>query len=291
VFYYSLPLFGNILRFALRTWYNGIGDTKKIVCLARLDSKGGSCMDNKKPLTLISLNIWGGSVLPQLLKFISDHQNVDIFCLQEVYHNARERISTDDAPVCLNIHERIGDILHNHAAYFKPVVDGIYGLSMFIKKDLLIEKEGHHAIHTNPAYIGRGPTHSRILQWASVQHDNNRYAIVNVHGLWNGKGKNDSPERLVQSHNIRKCIETLETPLVVCGDFNLNPTTQSLALIQDGMQNLITQHNVTSTRSSLYTKPEKFADYILTSKDIGVSKFKVMSDEVSDHLPLFLEFN
>ena len=47
---------------------------------------------------------------------------------------------------------------------------------------------------------------------------------------------------------------------------------------------------VTSTRSHYYTKPEKFADYILVSPDITVVDFNVLPDVISDHLPLVLEF-
>lgn len=57
------------------------------------------------------------------------------------------------------------------------------------------------------------------------------------------------------------------------------------------MHNLISEYNVTSTRSSLYTKEEKFADYTFISKGIAVQGFRVLQDVVSDHLPLLLEFD
>ena len=47
-----------------------------------------------------------------------------------------------------------------------------------------------------------------------------------------------------------------------------------------------------TTRSRHYDKliDFPFADYIFTSPEIIVSEFKVLSDEVSDHLPLLLDF-
>ncbi len=57
------------------------------------------------------------------------------------------------------------------------------------------------------------------------------------------------------------------------------------------MRNLIKEHGITSTRSHHYTKPVKFADYAIVSKDLDVIKFEVLQDPVSDHLPLLLEFN
>ena len=57
------------------------------------------------------------------------------------------------------------------------------------------------------------------------------------------------------------------------------------------MRNLIAEFGITSTRSSLYTKPLRFADYMFVSNGIEVKDFKVLPDEVSDHLALYLEFS
>ena len=72
--------------------------------------------------------------------------------------------------------------------------------------------------------------------------------------------------------------------------FNLKPDTESIQIIENGMNNLITQYDITSTRSNWYTKEERFADYIFTSPEIIIKTFEVLPDVVSDHLPLFLEF-
>ena len=39
-------------------------------------------------MKIISLNIWGGRVHKPLLDFLKNHTEVDVFCLQEVYHEA-----------------------------------------------------------------------------------------------------------------------------------------------------------------------------------------------------------
>jgi endonuclease/exonuclease/phosphatase family metal-dependent hydrolase len=56
------------------------------------------------------------------------------------------------------------------------------------------------------------------------------------------------------------------------------------------MVNLVREHNVQSTRTSFYTKPDKFADYVFVTPDISVRNFKVLPDEVSDHAALYVEF-
>ena len=117
------------------------------------------------------------------------------------------------------------------------------------------------------------------------------YSILNVHGLWSGKGKKDSPERLLQSQRIRHFMDSINTPKILCGDFNLRPDTESMAIIEKGMNNLITSNDIRSTRTRFYTKQEQFADYILTSPEIIVNEFTVLKDEVSDHAPLLIDFN
>ena len=57
-----------------------------------------------------------------------------------------------------------------------------------------------------------------------------------------------------------------------------------------GLRNLVAEFGVTSTRTSLYTGPGRFADYAFVSPGVEVHAFRVLPDEVSDHAPLMLEF-
>lgn len=82
---------------------------------------------------------------------------------------------------------------------------------------------------------------------------------------------------------------------VLCGDFNLLPQTKSIAMLEGRMRNLIKEYNIKTTRSKLNpyhgTPTEQhFADYVFVSEDIKVLDFKVPEAEVSDHLPMILEF-
>lgn len=242
-------------------------------------------------MKLITLNIWGGHVREPLHQFISNHQHIDIFCFQEVYHNAKEMISIENRKVSLNIFSELQTLLSNHTGYFKPVVDGIYGISMFIKNQIAVLDEGDYVIHDNPTYSGRGPTHSRILQWAKCNIDGNLYTIMNVHGLWNGQGKTDTPERIAQSKKIKHFMDNVTDRKILCGDFNLKPNTESLKILAEDMNDLVNAFDIKSTRTSYYPKEEKFADYIFTSPEITVKDFAVLKDEVSDHAPLLVDFD
>jgi endonuclease/exonuclease/phosphatase family metal-dependent hydrolase len=244
----------------------------------------------KKGFKLMSLNIWGGNVLKALTHFISRHQDTDIFCFQEVYSRAKKSISHDpDDSAILDIHEKLSALLPSHRPYFRPVVNGDYGICTFMHKNIQVFDEGEHNIHTAKHYEGLGPAHSRILQWLKVGIQGQEMTIINVHGLWNGQGKGDAPERIAQSNCIKSFTETLHTPLILCGDFNINPDTQSLHILASDMQDLVSLHKIPSTRSDFYKKPNKFADYILLSKDLKAENFQVLQDQVSDHLPLSVQ--
>ena len=242
-------------------------------------------------MKLITLNLWGGHLRNRLLKFIHHNKDIDVFCLQEVYHNAHRKITLDDKELSLNIFSDLQKLLPNHYAIFKPAVENVYGVAMLLHKNIDILSEGEINIHQKQHNPGIGENHSRNLQWVECEFNKQIYSILNVHGLWNGRGKNDTADRINQSYRIRHFMDTINTPKILCGDFNLRPDTKSMNILEKGMNNLITINKIRSTRTSYYTKQEKFADYILTSPEIQINQFSVMKDEVSDHSPLYLDFS
>lgn len=242
-------------------------------------------------MKLITLNLWGGHLRNPLLKFFHHHRNIDIFCLQEVYHNANRKINEEDRELSLNIFSDLQKLLPHHYAIFKPALENVYGLAMLVTNSIDILGEGEINIHERQHYPGVGLNHPRNLQWLECKFNHRIYSIMNVHGLWTGQGKRDTPERINQSQRIRQFMNTINTPIILCGDFNLRPDTQSMEMLEPNMVNLIKTHKIRSTRTSYYKKDERFADYMLTSPQIQINEFKVMEDEVSDHSPLFLDFD
>lgn len=242
-------------------------------------------------MQLITLNIWGGHIHDPLLEFFKRFNNIDIFCLQEVYYKADKKITDEERKVHLDIFSEIQASLPNHHGYFKGIVNDNYGIGIFIKSSLEVINEGEIMIHKNPQYSGIGPTHSRVLQWLKYTNGRKNYTIMNAHGLWNGKGKTDTPARIIQSHNIKKFSDNINTAKVLCGDFNLKPNTESLNIIQENMNNLVQEYNIMDTRTEHYKKAERFADYIFTSNDINVNYFSAIKETVSDHKALLVDFN
>ena len=189
--------------------------------------------------------------------------------------------------------QEISATLGNHNAYFKPHHLENYGLMMLVKKDLDVLIEGEVFVYKEKGHIPEGDVgfQARNVQYVNLKTQAGNRSILNFHGLWNGGGKGDSEDRLLQSDRIIEFAKTLSNPYVLCGDFNLLPDTQSLKKLEDfGLRNLIKEYGITSTRTSFYDKPAKFADYALVSEGVNVKDFKVLSDEVSDHSPMYLEF-
>jgi exonuclease III len=244
-------------------------------------------------MKLISLNTWGGEAGPIILDFFKKNREVDIFLLQEVFHHATEKTEWTGR----NMRELFNEIeksLPDHQGYFAPSTFNEYGLAGFIRKEITVNETADiFVFRWKDSLVGRdGTTLSNNMQYFKITHDNKDYTVANLHGLWNGKGKTDTEERLEQSRKIKHFLKTATTEKnLLCGDFNLAPDTKSLAMLEEGARNLIKEYGVTSTRSELYTKDIKFADYVLVSPAVEVKDFRVLQDVVSDHLPLLVEFN
>jgi endonuclease/exonuclease/phosphatase family metal-dependent hydrolase len=261
-----------------------------------------------KTLTLATYNLWNGRVGMSMYEFIAGHPEVDIWCFQEVNSNLTHTIDDDMAMSDMfeELRRRLPNFLAMHAPviHYSPDTYGgsfstQYGISMFARISLpMVEYSqillnGH--FHERIFLPGSNEDHIRTLQKMSFiwPDTGKRLNVINYHGVWHkappGKSaKMDTPERLRISKRIRGIIEDCDGDVVLAGDFNLDPNTESIKIIRgDDLQDLIADNNITSTRSNLYTKPEfPFADYMFVSRSLHVNSFEVPNVEYSDHLPL-----
>jgi len=252
---------------------------------------------------VINLNTWCGRAgKEKLLNFLKNHKETDIFCLQEIFSIPNSGIKDKELLDYLSKNpltmkkgkDEISKILPNHESYFHPTLgNDYYGLQMLIKnkikhsavKDLFVYKE------RGAPSIGDIRDHARNIQYTTIETPKGKVTVINVHGLWSLEGKGDTESRLEQSEKILDLMKKLKGEVILCGDFNLLPETESIKLFEKaGLRNLIREYKVKSTRTSYYKKPEEYADYIFVSKDINVKEFRVLPEEVSDHVPLFLDF-
>lgn len=244
-------------------------------------------------MKLISLNTWGGILKRDLEVFIKEQaKDTDIFCFQEVFDNAvnARKVLGD---IDINLYGTLVSWLPGYESFYAPSQTDDEGLAIFIKPNIKPHAVGDIFVHRylDAMESDDGKTIGRNIQYLQFTNEGQDYTIINFHGLWNGGGKGDSEDRLNQSRNIRKFIDGLETQhVILIGDYNLEPDTESIAILAKGMRNLITEYGITSTRSHYYSKPVKFADYAIVSPEVKIEKFAVLQYPVSDHLPLLLEF-
>lgn len=243
-------------------------------------------------MKIIYLNTWGGKLLEPLEQFLKKHHDVDVFCFQEIWNDAPSFVA--DKGEYPHLFTHLGTILNDYEKIFSPAEEGdSFGLAMYYHKSLLKISDDNFMIHNKKEYFPQGNVTApkRNLQSITFQvEDYQKFTIINFLGLWNDQGKLDTEDRLLQSDAILNYLTTLKHSFILGGDFNLSPDTLSLKKFEDfGLRNLIREHNITSTRTSHYSKEGKFADYVFTSRGVNVEDFQVLPDEVSDHAPLYVK--
>ncbi len=254
-------------------------------------------------IKLVSLNAWCGRALYPLMSFFRNYQDkIDIFCLQEIV-NSDQKISDERHPeehICGPLFEKISKELKDFEGSFAYFDDdpNRMSLAVFIRRTLPVKNIEDLVIYrpAKPKEIGSIMFTARKLQYVTLDINGQDLIIANYHGLWNGGPKADVPERIEQSNKIKSFLNTKSGQKILCGDFNLLPDTESMAILEKGMRNLVKEYKVNSTRTSLYRHDHdkdvpKFADYILATQDVNIREFKVLPDVVSDHAPLYLEFS
>jgi endonuclease/exonuclease/phosphatase family metal-dependent hydrolase len=186
----------------------------------------------------------------------------------------------------------VQDFFPSHQGFFHPAFYKFFGQAILVNRAYEIVSEGEKYVYQIPGYASSTVVrdHARNFDYITFKTDGGLRTVINVHCLWNKSGKGDTPARLEQSQKIIEFTQTLDHPYIIIGDFNLEPNTESLRMLEnEGLHNLIIENSIQSTRTLLYTKPGKFADYALVSRGITINEFKVLPDVLSDHSPLYLE--
>lgn len=266
-------------------------------------------------LRVVSLNAWGGKIHAPLMRYLVD-VNADILCLQEIVRTPATpadwleyRDHDHILPQRAHLFEEIRAALLDHDGFFSPTARGElfdgektvpseFGLATFVRTSLPIIGQSMDFIHGSFSPHGWGP-HPRGRNAHGIRlysYDGDfPLTIVQLHGLRDKAGKGDTPARAAQAEALVHLIERLwrrDERLVVCGDLNLLPNSETFEILgRLGLTDLVTSRGFTDTRTSLYEKAGRFADYMLVTPNVEVTRFDVVAEpEVSDHRALLLEF-
>ncbi len=261
-------------------------------------------------MKLISLNVWGGKLYQPLIEFIKTYSlDTDIFCFQEIFDTKSEIKSYKN--IRANLLSEIKNILPNFNYFYFPTLFGLndkckkvdfnlsHGVAVFFKKTITVDYHQNYFISRPHSLKSIKEDFSDIavpLQVVRLHADNHIFLVFNFHGTPFPAPKVDTKQRINQSKYVKKILNYFKGTKILVGDFNLFPDTESIKLLEENMINLIKEYKIDRTRSMLspfWGKEDfqKYADYTFVSKDVKVKSFKVPDVNISDHLPMILEFN
>ena len=265
-------------------------------------------------MRIICLNGWGGKLHDALADYVRAAAP-DVLCLQEVVHtpaSEKDWLDYRDGdhvlPQRANFFRDIAEVLPDHIATFCPaaqgdlwdgneVVPSQWGLATFVRTRHPIIGQIQAFVHKSFSPDGYGE-HPRSRNAHAVRlYDFERrwpVCVIHTHGLRDLKGKMDTPARLHQARSLVEIVSAIAVPgdrIVLCGDLNVEPDSETFSILAGaGLKDLVTARGYTSTRTSHYRKPGRYADYMLVNDALDVKHFEVVIDpEVSDHCPLLLE--
>ena len=188
------------------------------------------------------------------------------------------------------------EILKNHRGFIENgMVLESWGVTdcqvIFARKNLEILSSGELTLYKNT------PDDTGFASYVIFNEGGKDFNILNIHGKALPGDKMDTPVRLNQSKIMIDFFKDRNGAKIIGGDFNLMPDTKSIAMLEEvGYKNLIREFGIEETRSQLNHKQYKegeiqhFADYVFISPEIKVKNFEVPYIEISDHLPLILDF-
>lgn len=242
-------------------------------------------------MKLLQLNAWGGR-LEHLIGDLIEAEKPDIICLQEIISFTGDRTG-----LFITIENIQKDYDLPYAA-FEPVFTFNYmkGTAKFgncvlsrfpIKKSCSVFT---HLKHVDNFHWGEYSSNMRNFVHAVVETpDKKLFNVITHHGYWIPDHKQGNNETKAHVKVIADYAKGLEGPVIITGDFNLAPDSESIQQLNALFTNLCAVHKVPTTRNQLTYKTEA-CDYIFINGQVKEKKFRLSEKIVSDHKALILDF-
>lgn len=242
-------------------------------------------------MKLLQLNAWGGRLEPQIRDLLHSEQP-DIVCLQEAIS-----FGANGSGLFITIESIQEDLDLQHVA-FSPVFSFSYmkGLAKFgngILSRLPItrtETVFTYLEHKDNFMWGEDSSNVRNFVHAELDINGSPYHVLTHHGFWVAEHKNGNDETKRQMQLLADYTKRLDGPVILTGDFNLVPESESVKILNRQLHNLTLEHKLATTRTSLTHKTEA-CDYIFVNDSVRTNQFAALDEIVSDHKALILEFD
>lgn len=241
-------------------------------------------------MKLLQLNSWQMRLAKNIIDLMRD-ESPDIVCLQEVFQ-------TEGELGYITSLKSLQEKTHYPHQYYSPFYS-------FVSMDE--EVEFGNAILSRPTISSRNTIFTsgvyknnftfshddynvRNMQHVIVDCHGTAINVLNHHGFHVPKHKDGDSHTLAACQQIADYIEGLQGPVILTGDFNLLPDSESLNILNKRLRNLSIEHDLQTTRNDLTVKDE-VCDYIFVNDMIKVHDFYVSDKIVSDHQGLLLDFS
>ncbi len=241
-------------------------------------------------MKLLQLNAWGGRLEKQIQNIIVQ-EKPDLICLQEAVSikggsNGGWFLSVDEMKQ-----------LYDMQLAYSPVINFSFMSRKAEFGNAILSKQKfttQNTVFTRLEYkkdfdFERDDYNIRNLLHVSLNDNGQQLHILTHHGHHVPSHKKGDKETLRQCIQIAEYIKSLQGKVILTGDFNLEPHSESIEQLNKILTNLSIKARLTTTRTPLTHKTE-VCDYIFINDGIDVKDFKALDDIVSDHKALILSF-
>ncbi|MDO8512598.1 MAG: endonuclease/exonuclease/phosphatase family protein [bacterium] len=244
-------------------------------------------------LKLVCLNLWyGGKLWDNVVAFIRK-ENPDILALQEVmksddqklppnYRTLEELRKIFNFPYCHNAPAFVGTRPDMPKAEFGNAILSKYPI---VKGEAIFFDVPYDDNYAEMNDFSFSP---RNLEHVEIDTGEQKLNVFNTQGIWGFDG-DDNERRLKMSDTIREAYKGKENT-ILCGDFNTQENTKSMANFEKDLKNIFKGEIKTSFNMRHKPAGSGFAgavvDMIYVSPNIKVLEHYSTNEDVTDHVPL-----
>jgi len=241
-------------------------------------------------MRLLQLNAWTIRLATRIEDMVMK-EAPDIIALQEVFE------SVADLGFFPTLTE-LADNLRFHHIYHSPV----YAIQLMTSKPEFgnaivsnLALEDKQTYFTNLEYnpsmsLENDDYNVRNFQHVTIKDQEGRQIhIINHHGYHVPGHKNGNDFTMKACQQIADYARQLDGPVIITGDFNLLPDSESIEILNKDFRNLTKEYGLQTTRTDLTHKSEP-CDFIFVNDKVAVNDFYASEVVASDHQGLVLDF-
>lgn len=243
-------------------------------------------------MKLLQLNTWSCKLPTGIVKLFQT-ENPDIVCLQEVV------TSTDGG----KIFDTIGSITDEFPfeyQYNTPLVEFNFMQHTATRGNMIasnIPLSATNELWTLGSFTkdfdykeSGGYNVARNIAHAEVSTPSGAVHVLTLHGYHIKEHKLGNDETVRACKELVEYAASLEGAVIITGDFNLSPDSESIKIVDQSFRNLVVEKGLKTTRNHL-TKKTEVCDYIFVNDKVKVNDFYMSTIVASDHNGLILDFS